>query len=114
MPIEDAIRRELIRRARDKHRRQSVSKSTEPCRWYPHRILHPVLGIPFTDVGAWNFIADLLSEGQEVTVINMEKPLGQVGYVMKTPGHKGCPYIYIKVTLSKNFINGRSFHDDEC
>jgi hypothetical protein len=113
MPIEESVRKELIRRAQDKYRRRSVTTSSEPCRWYPHRVLHPALGIPFTDVGAWNFIANLLSDGCEVSVIRMKKPPGQAGYVLKTPGYTGCPQIYIKITLSKNYINGRSFHDDE-
>ena len=93
--------------------RQSVSKSTEPCRWYPYNVLHPVFGIPFTDAGAWNFIADLLSAGHDVTPIVMEKPPGQIGYVLRTAGYTGCPEIYIKLTLSKHYINGRSFHDSE-
>ena len=113
MAIEVSIRNELIRRSRDKRFRQSVSKSTEPCRWYPWRVLHPVLGIPFTEAGAWNFIADLLSTGQEVMTIAMEKPSAQIGYVLKTDGYKGCPEIYIKLTLSSQYVNGRSFHDSE-
>jgi hypothetical protein len=113
MAIDIAVRNELIRRSRDKRFRQSVSKSTEPCRWYPHRVLHPVLGIPFTEAGAWNFVAELLSCNHDVTTIAMEKPSGQIGYVLKTAGYKGCPEIYIKLTLSTQFVNGRSFHDDE-
>lgn len=100
-------------RARDKRLRQSVSKSTAPCRWYPYRVLHPRFGIPFTEAGAWNFIADLLDAGHGVTVIEMEKPPGQIGYVLKTAGFRGCPEIYIKLTLSSRYVNGRSFHDSE-
>jgi hypothetical protein len=113
LAIPDSIRTELIRRARDKRFRQNVSKSTEPCRWYPHKVLHPVFGFEFTDAGAWNFIVDLLSAGHDVTTIEMEKPLGQIGYVLKTAGYTGCPKIYIKLTLSNRYINGRSFHDSE-
>jgi hypothetical protein len=113
LAIPDSVRNELIRRARDKRLRQSVSKSTEPCRWFPHRVLHPSLGFEFTDVSAWHFIADLLCAGHQVTTIVMEKPPGQIGYVLKTPGYIGCPEIYIKLTLSSRYINGRSFHDDE-
>ncbi len=113
MAIGDSIRNELIRRARDKRLRQSVSKSTEPCRWFPYRVLHPVFGVPFTDASAWNFVADLLSAGHEVKTIVMEKPFGQIGYVLKTAGHPGYPEIYIKLTLSSHYINGRSFHDSE-
>lgn len=103
----------MIRRARDKRLRQSVWKSTEPCCWHPYRVLHPVIGIPFTELSAWNFIADLLSAGHDVTTIALEKPPGQIGYVLKTAGYAGCPEIYIKLTLSSRYINGRSFHDSE-
>jgi hypothetical protein len=92
--IDDSIRSELIRRARDKRSRQNVTTSAEPCQWYPYRVLHPMLGIPFTDVSAWNYIVDLLSAGHHVCVIKMQKPPGQLGYVLKTPGYKGCPDIY--------------------
>ena len=113
MAIPDSIRDELIRRARDKRFRQTVSKSTEPCRWHPYKVLHPAFGFAFTDVGAWNFIVDLLCAGHDVTTIVMEKPPGQIGYVLKADGYTGCPKIYIKLTLSNRFINGRSFHDCE-
>jgi hypothetical protein len=69
--------------------------------------------LPFHDTGAWNFIADILESGIEVIEIEMEKPCGQVGYVILTKGYVGCPEIYIKLTLTTNMINGRSFHDSE-
>ena len=113
MAIDLSIRNELIRRAGDKLLRQSVWTSAEPCHWVPHKVLHPQIGIPFTDAGAWSFIADLLCAGHEVRTIAMKLPLGQIGYVLKTTGYTGCPKIYIKLTLSNRYINGRSFHDDE-
>ncbi len=113
MAIDVPTRNELIRRARDKRVRQSVSKSTEPCRWFPYEVLHPAFGIPFTNVGAWNFIADLLGAGHDVATIVMDKPRGQIGYVLKTAGYTGCPEIYVKLTLSHCYVNGRSFHYSE-
>ena len=113
MAIPSNIRRELVRRARDKHRRQSVFRSTEPCDWRPHQVLRPESGLPFDDAGAWNFVADLLEAGHEVTEIVMEQPLGQVGYAMLIDGHSSCPKIYVKLTLSSSMVNGRSFHDSE-
>jgi hypothetical protein len=76
-------------------------------------VLSPESGLPFTDSGAWHFIADLLEAGHEVSEIEMKKPKGKVGYVLKTAGYTGCPKIYIKLTLSANMVNGRSFHNDE-
>ena len=113
MGIDDSLRQEVARRARDKRRRQSLFTATEPCDWRPRQVLHPAAGVPFTDAGAWNFIADLLESGQEVKTKRLDRPAGQIGYVMVVKGHRECPEIYIKVTLSRNMINGRSFHDSE-
>jgi hypothetical protein len=113
MPISETVRSELIRRARDKHRRQNLFKTAEPCDWRPRQVLHPEAGIPFTDVGAWNFIADLLESGHEVNAIEMDKPPGQIGYVILANGYEACPSIYVKLTLTANMVNGRSFHDSE-
>jgi hypothetical protein len=69
--------------------------------------------LPFTEVEAWHFIADLLEAGHPCHQIVLRMPPGQLAYVIKTAGFRGCPDIYIKVTLSRNKINGRSFHDSE-
>ncbi len=113
MSIPAAIRSELIRRAREKKLRQAEFSFDEPCDWRPWQVLHPETGLPFTDVGAWNFIADYLTSGGPVRCITLDKPPGQTGYVILTPGYRDNPEIYIKVTLSASRINGRSFHDSK-
>jgi hypothetical protein len=112
-PIEDPIRRELIRRARDKKARQSAFSPSAPCDWRCHQVLKPESGLPFTEVEAWHFIADSLENGCPCHKIILDKPPGMTGYVIKLPGYPGCPEIYIKLTLTANKINGRSFHDSE-
>ena len=87
MPISNLLRAELSRRARDKHARTNVFTRQEPCDWRPRQVAHPESGLPFTDVGAWNFIADLLDAGCEVREIVLEKPLGKIGYEMLTDGY---------------------------
>jgi hypothetical protein len=114
MAISAEVRAELARRARDKRRRQSVFTSQAPCKWHPYQVSMPESGLPFDDASAWNFIADLLDAGHDVAEIVMDKPQGQIGYVLLVDGHPGCPEIYIKLTLSSNMVNGRSFHDSEC
>ena len=84
-----------------------------PCEWRFYQVLKPESGLPFTEVEAWHFIADLLEGGHPCHQIILRMPPGQLAYVITTPGYRGCPDIYIKVTLSRNKINGRSFHDSE-
>lgn len=109
--IEASVREELIRRARDKRARQSIFSPQAPCDWRPGQVLKPESGLPFTDVEAWHFVADLLQAGHDCYRIILEKPPGQFAWVITTAGHPGQPHIYIKVTLTSNKINGRSFHD---
>src|ERR1039458_6245190 len=113
MAISSAIRDELVRRARNKNTRTSVFRPEEPCDWRPRQVSHPESGLPFTDAGAWNFIADLLESGCEVRETELRKPPGKIGYVTLVDGHVGCPRIYIKLTLSSNMVHGRSFHYSE-
>ena len=110
MPISSQIRDELARRARNKNYRQNLFRPQEPCDWRPRQVLQPESGLSFTDVSAWNFIADLLDLGHAVSEILMKKPPGQIGYVLIAKGYTDCPNIYIKLTLSSNMVNGRSFH----
>jgi hypothetical protein len=113
MAISSEIRSELVRRARNKRLRTSAFSGEEPCDWRPHQVLQPESGLPFTDVGAWNFIADIVECGCDVREITMAKPLGKIGYEILAAGHQGCPQIYIKLTLSASLIHGRSFHNSE-
>lgn len=113
MGIPAAARHELVRLARDKKSRTAVFKVDAPSEWRPTSVLHPQSGLPFTDVGAWNFVADLLESGCEASAIAMEKPPGTTGYVILTSGYPGYPKIYIKLTLTASIIHGRSFHNSE-
>jgi hypothetical protein len=113
MAILSTVRAELVLRARDKNRRTNAFRSEEPCDWRPRQMAHPQTGLPFTDVGAWNFIAELLESGCDVAEIVMQKPRGKTGYEILVAGPVGCPEIYIKLTLSSNMVHGRSFHYSE-
>lgn len=110
MPVSLTTRSELARRARDVLTHQSTFTPQAPCDWRPQKVLDPKTGSPFTDPGAWDFVASLLESGHEVTVIAMQKPPGQLGYQMTVSGFPGQPDIYIKLTLTKHMVNGRSFH----
>jgi hypothetical protein len=110
IPIE--LRRELIRRARDKKLRLVEFTSEEPTVWNPTQVINPECGIPFTDISAWHFIADQLEGGCLIEPIVLEKPPGETAYFIRVPGAMGQPRIYAKVRLHKQKIIGRSFHND--
>lgn len=93
--------------------RQARFTPGQPCDLRFGQVLMPESGLTFTERGAWHFIADLLEAGHPCHEIVLEKPPGQIGYVIKTSGFAGCPEIYIKVTMSSHKINLRSFHDSE-
>jgi hypothetical protein len=66
--------------------------------------------MPFTDVGAWHFIADLLERGEPLEEVVLHHPPGAQAYVMRLDLGAALPRLYIKVQLSRGKIIGRSFH----
>ncbi len=83
-----------------------------PCDWQPHTVPNPGdNNQPFTEAGAWEFIADLLEdEEQEVSTVTLEQPAGGTGYVLEYPLPDGG-VLYIKVHFGQgSTILGRSFH----
>lgn len=67
----------------------------------------------FTATTAWEFIASRLEAGEEVEVINLRKPPGSKGYVMKIDLELGLPKLYVKLQLVSKKVIGRSFHYSE-
>ena len=105
-----ANRRQLAQLARQKKRRRVPREL--PCEWLPHTVPNPEDdNRPFTDAGAWEFIANLLdNEGQEVRTITLEQPAGVTAYVL---GYSlpGGGTLYVKVHFGHGpTILGRSFH----
>lgn len=82
-----------------------------PCRWFFYEVLTDE-GVPFTEAGAWRFIADLLDQGHPFDdIIVLDNPPGALGYVMKKQTRYG--EIYIKLQLGGDCVFGRSFHYSE-
>ena len=81
-----------------------------PLDWRPSEILNPDDGRPFTPIGAWQFIADLLEDRQDIALesVRLDNPPGAAGYVMHVP--LGQQVIYIKLQMGAGKIIGRSFH----
>jgi hypothetical protein len=66
-----------------------------------------------TEVGAWEFIAELLEAGHPIQEIDLESPTGKKGYVLVASGGEKRPEIYIKLQLGTGQVIGRSFHYSE-
>ena len=105
------LRRQLSSLARNPKRRYSEWTADTPCSWRPLEVLSPESGLPFSNSGAWEFIAHCLDEGWPMTEIILEKPPGQRAYVI-TP-HLGSRRLYIKLQLRNGRLLGRSFHYSE-
>jgi hypothetical protein len=66
--------------------------------------------MPFTEAGAWQFVAECLEAGEELEEVILHKPPGRLGYVMKVRVHPTHDFIYIKLQLGAGKVIGRSFH----
>jgi hypothetical protein len=69
-------------------------------------VLNPTTGQPFGDIGAWEYIADLIESGQ--TLDETPQDDNVTAYVMHVQLPDGP--LYIKVRLGSGYILGRSFH----
>ena len=67
----------------------------------------------FTDSTAWDFIAERIEAGEEVKVIELEKPPGAQGVVMRIDLGSDVPTLYVKLQLGAGKIIGRSFHNSK-
>jgi hypothetical protein len=104
------IRRAIILLAPRKDARFVPNSPDMPCVWRPTEVENPEIpGFPFTEPGAWRFIADLAKSNHPIQEIILDKPKNTKGYVMiyEVSGHAS---IYIKVQIKGNKIIGRSFH----
>ena len=58
-------------------------------------------------------IASSLNKGHDVEVIELQKPAGAKGYVMKIALEEARPRLYVKLQLRHGRLIGRSFHYSE-
>jgi hypothetical protein len=81
-----------------------------PRDWQPGEVISPETGEPFTPDGAWEFIAQILAERNEIPLesVRLEKPAGANGFVLHVP--LAGEELYIKLQLGSGRIFGRSFH----
>ena len=83
--IDNETRRLLIRLARSSRSRTADFRRDRPTYWCPSEVRNPagILDTHFTDSTAWELIAARLDQGEPVEVIDLRRPPGNRGYVMK-------------------------------
>ena len=111
-PLDEGMRRELVLLARRRHARVTEFRPDRPTDWRPQQVRNPsgVLDTHFSNAAAWELIASKLEEGHPVETIELHRPPGRTGYVMKVDIEPGQPQLYVKLQLGSGKIIGRSFH----
>ncbi len=106
----ERIRQEIVRLARRKDARIVPRSREMPCRWQPMTVTNPETDLPFTEAGAWRYVADLAEFGHPIDQMIMKRPAGEIGYVLIAPLVRNSADLYIKIQLKGGKIFGRSFH----
>jgi hypothetical protein len=110
LSVTDEIRRRLCLLGASRRTRSRVFRSDRPCDWRATGMTDPRTREAFTEDGAWEYIAQLITDGIEIEVIDLDIPAGKKGYVMNLPSHDPQIPIYVKLQLSGDCVIGRSFH----
>lgn len=113
--IDEDTRRHLAILARRHRSRTSAFTLERPTDWRPAQVHNPdgILDSHFTDSTAWELIAERLEAGEEVDVVELTKPRGARGYVMRIDLGPDIPELYVKLQLGAGQVIGRSFHYSE-
>jgi hypothetical protein len=104
----ESIRHQLVVLCRRKKARKTEWSVHCPTEWQPSTVIDPQSGLPFTDAGAWEFVADRLEDGSQLESVQLDKPPGSTGYVLKIP--LDSRKLYVKLQLGSGSVIGRSFH----
>lgn len=115
MSIDESTRRQLIVLARRPSARVKEFSPDRPTDWQPKQVRNPegMLDSHYTDAAAWDLIASRLEAGHDVETVELRKPEGKRGYVMKIALEMEQPLLYVKLQLGSGKIIGRSFHYSE-
>ena len=110
----ETVRRELAALARRSDRRTSEWSRERPTEFRPDTVINPDTGVSFSPAGAWHYISDLLEGGQALEPLELDKPAGKTGYVLRPKLGPELREIYIKLELGDGgMVIGRSFHYSE-
>lgn len=106
-------RKQLALLCRRKDQRTAEFSRGRPTHWAPGSVVQPGIGMPFTQTGAWEFVACCLEDGVPLTEVDLEVPAGKKGYTMLVDLEDG-QQLYIKLQLGDHGkVIGRSFHLSE-
>ena len=99
--LNESTRRNLAVLARSRRTRINDFTKDLPIDWRPGQVRNPegVLDTHFTDASAWELIASKLEHGHPVEIVELRKPQGAKGYVMKIDIEPGQPRLYVKLQL---------------
>jgi hypothetical protein len=106
----DQDRAQLSKRASSRKTRTSAFSPRAPTKWHPTSLLDPATSEPFTEDSCWSFVAEAIDAGAPVEVIELKRPAGKRGFVMKLAGY-ATTTIYVKLQLLSETVLGRSFHE---
>lgn len=111
----ESTRRNLVVLAKSRRTRSSDFTRDRPTDWRPEQVRNPdgMLDTHYSDAAAWELIASKLEDGHPVEIVELHKPPGAKGYVMKIDIEPGQPRLYVKLELGSKKIFGRSFHYSE-
>lgn len=107
------IKSELARLALAQPKKACIPNWTPNCptEWKPTEVIDPRTEMPFTYPGAWDFISEMLQKPETILEeIELEKPRGKKGYVLKVKTKYGVIYIKLQFGHTGGTIIGRSFH----
>jgi len=115
MEPSQSTREQLATLARRSRARVTEFSPARPIDWRPGQVRNPngVLDTHFTNAAAWELIATLIENRHPIEVVDLKKPQGAKGYVMKINLEAGQQQLYIKLQLGSGKIIGRSFHYSE-
>lgn len=108
--VSDEIRKRLADLCLSRRTRTHVFSVEAPCDWRPSAVTDPRTREAFTEDGAWDFVSNLLRSGHTVEAINLDRPAGKIGYVLKYTSECRSISIYIKLQMMGDCVKGRSFH----
>jgi hypothetical protein len=108
----ETVRRRLAELASSKSHRLVGwdSRWNLPSDWSPQTITSPENGMPFTQAGAWELIAELAQGGHPMREICLDRPPGDIAYEFLVDLAAATTTLYIKVQIKGGCIIGRSFH----